>query len=94
MGQGINQPPWLQYTDQSVKAGGQPTYATGAAPANVAIVHEYRVDWVPSKTMFFLDGVLQQTFTTNVPTKAGPWVWNNWANGEYLPAMNLVRTLQ
>ena len=32
--------------------------------------------------MFFLDGLLQQTFTTNVPSKAGPWVWNNWSNGD------------
>lgn len=81
-GQGLNQPPWLQYTNQAVEGGGQPTYATGAPPANVAILHEYRVDWIPGKTMFFLDGVLQQTFTTNVPTTAGPWVWNNWANGD------------
>lgn len=75
-GQGLTSPPWLQYTNQAVQEGGTPTYATGVAPADVAVVHEYRVDWVPGQTKFFLDGVLQQTFTTNVPSTAGPWVWN------------------
>jgi beta-glucanase (GH16 family) len=79
--QGLNQPPWLQYTNQAVVEGGQSTHATGPAPANVATLHEYRVDWTADKTMFFLDGVLQKTFRTNIPTTAGLWIWNNWANG-------------
>ena len=62
-----------QASPSAMNVDSQPSYSDGPASANVSTVHEYRVDWVPSKTMFFLDGVLQQTFTTNVPTKAGPW---------------------
>jgi Glycosyl hydrolases family 16 len=79
---GPNSPPWLQYTNQATRPGGTPTYSPGPPPLNVATLHEYRIDWIPGKTMFFLDGLLQQTFTTNVPSKAGPWVWNNWSNGD------------
>lgn len=45
-------------------------------------IHEYRLDWLEDRTDFFLDGVLQHSLTTNVPNEAGPWVWNNWANGD------------
>ena len=44
-----------------------------------SVAHEYRIDWTPGKTRYYLDGVLQKTFTTNVPTVAGTWIWNNWA---------------
>ena len=40
--------------------------------------HEYRLDWLPDRTDFYLNGQLQATFTDNVPTKAGKWLWNNW----------------
>lgn len=29
-----------------------------------------------------MDGVLQTTLKDNVPTEAGPWVWNVWTNGD------------
>ena len=31
--------------------------------------------------MFYVDGEKTAEFEKNVPTDAGPWVWNNWSNG-------------
>jgi len=71
----------VHFTNQPTNGGGV-TSAEAAAPANVgSTVHEYRTDWTANFTAFYIDGVLQQTFTTNVPSQAGPWLWNNWANG-------------
>lgn len=62
--------------------GGAVTIADTPAPADVGTtVHEYRHDWTADFTAFYIDGVQQQEFTTNVPSQAGPWYWNNWANG-------------
>ncbi|KAF5351663.1 hypothetical protein D9756_007715 [Leucocoprinus leucothites] len=44
--------------------------------------HEYRIDWSPGATAFYIDGQLKTRFTTNVPSQAGPWVWNTWSNGD------------
>ena len=41
-------------------------------------MHEYRLDWLPGKTVFYLDGVVQQVYTEDVPTVPGEWMWNNW----------------
>lgn len=63
-------------------------------------VHEYRLDWTADFTAFYIDGVLQKKFTTNIPNVSGPWVWNNWANGNkgtylacYLSCFRLYLTL-
>ncbi|KAF8149497.1 concanavalin A-like lectin/glucanase domain-containing protein [Crassisporium funariophilum] len=44
--------------------------------------HEYRIDWLPGSTTFFIDGVQISQKTTNVPTAVGPWIWNAWSNGD------------
>ncbi|KAI9826997.1 MAG: hypothetical protein M1826_006476 [Phylliscum demangeonii] len=74
----------LQYTNQAVDGvNGHKTHTTAPSPADAAsAAHEYRVDWVKGKTLYYLDGVLQQSFTTNVPSIPGTWIWNNWANGD------------
>lgn len=65
----------LMYTNQLH------TFAPRASPSDAQTnAHEYRIDWVKGKTTFYLDGVLQNTtFTTDVPTHAGSWIWNNWS---------------
>jgi Glycosyl hydrolases family 16 len=79
---GADFPPPLQYTNQAIIAKGTPTYAKGPAPDDVTTLHEYRIDWIPGRTSFFLDGVLQKSFTDNIPSKAGQWIWNHWTNGD------------
>ncbi|KAF8064210.1 concanavalin A-like lectin/glucanase domain-containing protein [Lyophyllum atratum] len=44
--------------------------------------HEYRIDWAADATTFYIDGVQKARLTTNVPTQAGPWIWNSWSNGD------------
>ena len=43
--------------------------------------HEYRLDWLPGRTVFYVDGVQQSQLESNVPSTPGAWVWNNWSNG-------------
>ncbi|GAB7350627.1 hypothetical protein MBLNU459_g1190t1 [Dothideomycetes sp. NU459] len=57
------------------------SYSSGAPSDATAAFHEYRVDWVAGKSMFYIDSVLVQTITGNVPVTPGYWVWNNWSNG-------------
>ncbi|KAL6720509.1 hypothetical protein ACLMJK_002433 [Lecanora helva] len=71
------------YTNQNVAGNGPSTTITGALPSDATTnYHEYRLDWIPGKTLFYLDGVLQKTLTANVPSVAGEWIWNNWSNGD------------
>lgn len=74
--------PALHYTNQH--AAGQPTTTNFSAPPSGydSSVVEYRTDWTKDYTAFYVNGVLQQKYTQNVPTIAGTWLWNNWANGD------------
>jgi hypothetical protein len=68
----------MHYTNMPTR-GGVSSHATGPARSDATYArHEYRIDWLPGRTQFFLDGVLQHTHTTNVPTVAGSWLCNNW----------------
>jgi beta-glucanase (GH16 family) len=70
------------YTNQATQPENADTTASGPAPNNcTSELHEYRVDWTEKYTAFYLDGVLQKKFMTDVPSQPGRWMWNNWANG-------------
>ncbi len=73
----------MQYTNQATNCMPfDETHDTAPAPTDAqSKAHEYRIDWIAGKSMYYLDGVMQETFKTNVPTVAGSWIWNNWANG-------------
>lgn len=40
--------------------------------------HEYRIDWVPGRTDYYVDGKLMQSYTKFVPRTPGFWMWNSW----------------
>ncbi|KAJ3510348.1 hypothetical protein NMY22_g16000 [Coprinellus aureogranulatus] len=44
--------------------------------------HEYRIDWSPSATSYYVDGVNQGQLTQLVPQITGSWLWNAWSNGD------------
>ncbi|THZ45929.1 concanavalin A-like lectin/glucanase [Aureobasidium pullulans] len=48
-----------------------------------AAYHEYRIDWVPGRTDYYVDGKLLQTYTKFVPRTSGYWMWNSWTNAGY-----------
>jgi beta-glucanase (GH16 family) len=79
---GPSYPPPLQLTNQAVVAGGKATYSTASPPDDVTMVHDYRIDWLPGRTLFYLDGTLLKTYTTNVPTAGSSFILNNWSNGD------------
>ncbi|KAL9103334.1 MAG: hypothetical protein Q9187_009016, partial [Circinaria calcarea] len=69
----------IHYTNQNPTAGSLSTTATNSLPADATTtMHEYRLDWLPGKTVFYLDGVQQEEYTENVPSVPGAWLWNNW----------------
>ncbi|KAF2163715.1 glycoside hydrolase family 16 protein, partial [Zasmidium cellare ATCC 36951] len=73
----------MLYTNQNLVEGVDATTVSGRSAVDAtSAVHEYRLDWTEDATRFYLDGVLQQTITENVPTVPGQWLWNNWVNGD------------
>ncbi|KAI4719518.1 concanavalin A-like lectin/glucanase [Aureobasidium sp. EXF-10727] len=68
-------------TEQVSPDSPQSSYQVSAPSDATSAYHEYRVDWLPGKAQFFIDGKLVQTITDNVPTSPGFWLWNNWSNG-------------
>jgi len=72
----------IHYTNQPLTAAGPETTEVGSIPDDATTAyHEYRIDWIPGATFFYLDGKLQKKLTTNVPSTPGSWMWNNWFNG-------------
>ncbi|MCJ1394723.1 hypothetical protein MMC18_007603 [Xylographa bjoerkii] len=73
----------IHYTNQAIVPGEKSTTTTHPLPSNAtAVMHEYRLDWLPGKTVYYLDGVEQQVLMSNVPDVPGSWLWNNWSNGD------------
>jgi len=69
----------VMYTNQPTSTGGSETHSGVPSPGNATLfAHEYRWDWTPSSTAFYIDGVLTQNFTTNVPDLPGQYMFNNW----------------
>ncbi|KAF9050252.1 concanavalin A-like lectin/glucanase domain-containing protein [Panaeolus papilionaceus] len=70
-------------TNHPLKDGDQRVYKTIPFPFDPrGAFHEYRIDWVPEATIFYLDGVEVARLTLNVPNQEAPWVWNFWSNGD------------
>ncbi len=69
----------VHYTNQRASANAAQSTLQTALPSDATTVfQEYRIDWVPGRTDFYLDGKLQKSLTENVPSIAGSWLWNNW----------------
>lgn len=43
--------------------------------------HTYRLDWNDGQTTFYVDDILSNNFTTDIPTLEGSVYMNMWANG-------------
>ncbi|KAH6886995.1 concanavalin A-like lectin/glucanase domain-containing protein [Thelonectria olida] len=72
---------WL--TNQDANGDGHSTYFDPAPPSNPTTTeHEYRLDWTEGLVQWFVDGVQVAQTTQDVPSQAGPWLWNNWSNGD------------
>lgn len=71
--------PSLHYTNHGPTRPS--TTADGINPGK-DVLREYRIDWLPSVTRFYVDGLLQQELREKVPSAAGSWMWNHWSNGD------------
>lgn len=57
----------MLYTNQGPNGNEDATTVSGVAARDATSrVHEYRLDWTPSETRFYLDGQLQQTIRQSV----------------------------
>ncbi|GKT48211.1 beta-glucanase [Colletotrichum spaethianum] len=73
----------LWFTNQDADLNGVKTYNAVTPPANPTTTeHEYRLDWTPGRVRWFVDGVEIWNTTSDVPNTTGPWVFNNWSNGD------------
>ncbi|OLN85818.1 hypothetical protein CCHL11_09221 [Colletotrichum chlorophyti] len=71
------------FANQDNNGDRRKTWKSAQPPANpTSTEHEYRLDWIPGMTRFFIDGVQKWNTTKDVPSVSGPWVWNNWADGD------------
>ncbi|KAM0239565.1 hypothetical protein ACHAP5_008211 [Fusarium lateritium] len=72
---------WL--TNQDRDGDGEPSHKAVLPPSNpTSTEHEYRIDWTANLVTFYVDGVKQWSTKKDVPNVAGPWIWNNWSNGD------------
>jgi len=76
-------PAGIWATNQATDAKAKKTYSVIPIDFDPAgDFHEYRIDWIPGTTIFYLDGVQKAYFKTNVPTMATHLVVNAWSNGD------------
>lgn len=72
---------WL--TNQDANGDGEKTYLAIDPPADPTNTeHEYRIDWTEGRVQWFVDGTQVWETTSDVPSTPGPWIWNNWSNGD------------
>jgi hypothetical protein len=75
-------PTHVHFTNQQTHPSiGETTYAVPAPDDMTSAFHEYRYDWLPTGTNFYIDGVLIMSINRNVPSTAGWLMWNSWSNG-------------
>jgi hypothetical protein len=75
-------PNHIHFTNQQTHPGnGETTYAVPAPSTMTSAFHEYRYDWLPTGTNFYIDGGLVMSINRNVPSAAGWLMWNSWSNG-------------
>lgn len=71
---------WL--TNQDTDGNGK-TYLAADPPSDpTSTEHEYRIDWTEGLVRWFVDGEQVWETTDDVPSVPGPWVFNNWSNGD------------
>ncbi|KAI4722124.1 concanavalin A-like lectin/glucanase [Aureobasidium sp. EXF-10727] len=72
----------IHFTNQQTAPGqGETTFAYPAPSTMTSAFHEYRYDWLPTQTNFYIDGELVMSIHRNVPSAAGWLMWNSWSNG-------------
>ncbi|KAH7215709.1 concanavalin A-like lectin/glucanase domain-containing protein [Fusarium oxysporum] len=73
----------LWFTNQDNDGDGEPSHKPVLPPSNPTTTeHEYRIDWTKGLVQFYVDGVKQWSTKKDVPNVPGPWIWNNWSNGD------------
>ncbi|KAL9091847.1 MAG: hypothetical protein Q9159_001219 [Coniocarpon cinnabarinum] len=73
----------LFFTNHEAEGSDNTADATAPIPADATSTpHEYRIDWTEDAVNFFVDDKNVGKLTEYVPKEDGPWIWNNWADGD------------
>ncbi|TEA22566.1 hypothetical protein C8034_v002946 [Colletotrichum sidae] len=73
----------VHFTNQDANRDGSTTYKGVTPPSSPTTTeHEYRIDWTEVFVRFYIDGSLIWETQSDVPSAAGPWIFNNWSNGD------------
>ncbi|KAK2728860.1 glycoside hydrolase family 16 protein [Colletotrichum kahawae] len=73
----------IHFTNQDANGDGSSTYKGVTPPSSpTSTEHEYRIDWTEVFVRFYIDGSLIWETQSDVPSAAGPWIFNNWSNGD------------
>ncbi|KAH0435484.1 hypothetical protein CcaCcLH18_04876 [Colletotrichum camelliae] len=73
----------IHFTNQDANGDGSSTYRGVTPPSSpTSTEHEYRIDWTEVFVRFYIDGSLIWETQSDVPSAAGPWIFNNWSNGD------------
>jgi beta-glucanase (GH16 family) len=75
---------FLTATSRTIHFTNQPhtTSTTQLSADPTTAYHQYRFDWEPTETTFYVDNVLKGTLTKNVPNTPGEILVNSWSNGD------------
>jgi len=71
----------IHYTNQPGSTSGAYKVDTYAGQDYTAF-HTHRIDWLPTHTQFFVNDVLRQTISVNVPQVSLNLIYNIWSNGD------------
>eukprot|EP01113_Clastostelium_recurvatum_P028296 TRINITY_DN3425_c0_g2_i1.p1 TRINITY_DN3425_c0_g2~~TRINITY_DN3425_c0_g2_i1.p1 ORF type:complete len:303 (-),score=44.61 TRINITY_DN3425_c0_g2_i1:35-943(-) len=75
---------FLTATPHTVHFTNQPHYtnATALGFDPTSAFHQYRFDWAPAQTTFYVDDILRTTLAKDVPNTPGEILLNSWSNGD------------
>ncbi|KIJ32830.1 glycoside hydrolase family 16 protein [Sphaerobolus stellatus SS14] len=93
----------VHYTNQPGNVNGnadpQATKDVTIPGADFTEFKEHRIDWLPTKTMYYFNQTLQTTITKNVPRTPSLVILNVWSNGDPFfskgpPTQDAIATIQ
>ncbi len=69
---------WLNPSPSSAPTDSEETYSTVSGLSVAVGFHTYKFVWQPGEIQYYVDGTLEATHTTNVPSAPAHFMMNHW----------------